>query len=69
MFYGCHDELMEHWRICVSQALADMLLIQALEEKFEVTNGVIIIRKSKDRQYNGQKEKEKQRFTKHYTAN
>jgi len=53
----------------VSQALADMLLIQALEEKFEVTNGVIIIRKSKDRQYNGQKEKEKQRFTKHYTAN
>jgi uncharacterized protein with PhoU and TrkA domain len=34
-----------------------MLLIKALEEKFEVTNGVIIIRKSKDRQYNGQKEK------------
>ena len=39
-------------------------------EKFEDIKGVIRIRKSKkDRQYNGQKKKDKQRSTKHYTEN
>ena len=36
------------------------------EEEFEYTKGVIRIRKSKDRQRNGQKDK--QRSTKHYTT-
>jgi hypothetical protein len=31
-----------------------------LKEEFEDTKGVIKIRKSKDRQYNGQKKKDKQ---------
>ena len=35
------------------------------EEEFEYTKGVIRIRKSKDRQHNGQKDK--QRSTKRYT--
>jgi hypothetical protein len=38
------------------------------EEEFEDTKGVIRIRKSKDRQYNGQKP-QKQWSTKHYTEN
>jgi hypothetical protein len=38
------------------------------QEEFEDTKGIIKIRKSKeDRQPNGQKKKEKQRSTKHYT--
>ena len=36
-----------------------------MEEEFEDTKGVIIIRKSKDRQHNDQKKKGKQRPTKH----
>ena len=38
-----------------------------VEEKFEDKKGVIKNRKSKDRQPNGQKKKDKQRSTKHYT--
>ena len=41
-----------------------------LKEEFEDTKGVIRIRKSKDRQHNGQTKKrlkDKQRSTKHYT--
>jgi hypothetical protein len=34
-----------------------------------ITKGVIRIRNSKDRQHNGQKKKDKQRSTKHYTEN
>ena len=34
-------------------------------EEFEETKGVIRIRKSKDRQHNGQKKKYKQQSTKH----
>jgi len=30
-----------------------------IQEEFEDTNGIIRIRKSKDRQYNGQKKKDK----------
>ena len=40
------------------------------QEEFEDTKGVIKIRKSDDRQHNGQNEKgqkDKQRSTKHYT--
>ena len=37
------------------------------QEDFEDTNGVIRIRKSKDKQHNGQKDKE--RSTKYYTQN
>jgi len=41
-----------------------------MEEEFEDTKGVISVRKSKkDRQHNGQKKKDKQRSTKHYTEN
>jgi hypothetical protein len=41
-----------------------------VHEKFEDIKGVIRSRKSKkDRQYNGQKKKDKQRSTKHYTEN
>jgi hypothetical protein len=36
-----------------------------IQEEFEDTKGVIRIRKSKDRQHNGQKKKDKQRSTKH----
>jgi hypothetical protein len=36
---------------------------------FEETKGVIRIRKSKNRQHNGQKKKDKQPSTKHYTEN
>ena len=35
------------------------------EDEFEDTKGVIRIRKSKDRQHNDQKKKDKQRSTKH----
>ena len=35
------------------------------QKDFEDTKGVIRIRKSKDRQHNGQKKKDKQRSTKH----
>jgi len=39
-----------------------------LKEEFEDTKGVIIILKSKkDRQHRGQKKKDKQQSTKHYT--
>jgi hypothetical protein len=46
--------------------------LQQREEKFKDTKEVIRIRKSKDRQHNGQKKKGgnyKQRSTKHYTDN
>ena len=36
-----------------------------VEEEFKDTKGVIKIRKSKDRQHNDQKKKDKQRSTKH----
>ena len=36
-----------------------------MQEEFEDTKGVIRIRKSKDRQHNGQKKNDKQRSTKH----
>ena len=40
------------------------------QEEFEDTKGVIRIYKSKDRQYNGEKEqKDKQRSIKYYTEN
>jgi len=40
--------------------------MRQLQEEFEDTKGPIRIRKSKkDRQHNGQKKKDKQRFTKH----
>jgi hypothetical protein len=39
------------------------------KEKFEDTKGVIRSRKSKDRQYNDQKKKEKQQSTIHYKEN
>ena len=38
-------------------------------EAFEDNKGVIRIRISKDRHHNGQKKKDKQRSTKHYTEN
>ena len=38
-------------------------------EDFEDTKGVIRIHKSKDRQHNDQKKRDKQRSTKHYTEN
>ena len=38
-----------------------------LKEEFEDTKGLIRIRKSKDRQHNGQKKKDKQRSTKQNT--
>ena len=38
-------------------------------EEFEDTKGVIIIRKSKDRQHNGQKEKMTKRQTRIYKTN
>ena len=40
-----------------------------MQIEFEDTKGVIIIRKSKDRQHNGQKKQNKQQSTKHYTEN
>ena len=39
------------------------------EKELEYTKGVIKISISKDWQHNGQKNKDKQRFTKHYTEN
>ena len=44
--------------------------IDGMQEEFEDTKGIIRISKSKkDRQYNGQKKKDKQRSTKHFTVN
>jgi hypothetical protein len=37
----------------------------AMQEDFEDTKGVIRIRISKDRQHNGRRKKDKQRYTKH----
>jgi len=37
-------------------------------EKFEYAKGVVRSHKSKDRQYNGQKKKDNQWSTKHYTT-
>jgi hypothetical protein len=37
------------------------------EEEFEDTKGAIRIHKSKDRQHNGQRKKDKQRSAKKYT--
>ena len=37
------------------------------DDEFDDTKGVIRIRKSKDRQHNGQKKKDKQRSTQHDT--
>jgi hypothetical protein len=50
-------------------ALAFVGTYMYLDEEFEQTKGVIRIRKSKDRQCNDQKKKDKQRSTKHYTEN
>jgi hypothetical protein len=45
-----------------------IVTISEVQEEFEDTKGVIRIRKSKtDRQHNGQKKRDKQRSTKHYT--
>ena len=42
--------------------------VNAQKEELEDTKGVIRIRKQKnDRQHNGQKKKDKQQSTKHYT--
>ena len=41
------------------------LIIISLKEEFEDTKEVIRIHKSKNRKHNGQKEKDKQRSTKH----
>ena len=47
--------------------LCSMILGESYEQ-FEDTKGVILIRKSKkDTQQNGQKKKDKQQSTKHYT--
>jgi len=40
-----------------------------VQEEFKDTEGIIRIRKSKDRKHNDQKKKNKQRSTKHYTEN
>ena len=54
-----HDIEMEIYYAClVSSLIVD-------QEEFEDTKGVISIHKWKDRQHNGQKEKDKQRSTKH----
>ena len=42
-------------------------VINIVQEESEDTKGVIRSRKSNDRQHNDQKEKNKQRSTKHYT--
>jgi len=48
--------------------IGDILLLNIYKKKFEDTKGVIKSLKSKkDRQYNDQKKKDKQRSTKHYT--
>ena len=45
-------------------------IVSLIREEFKDTKEVIRIHKSKkDRQYNGQKKKDKQRSTKHYTEN
>ena len=42
-----------------------MRKMYCLDEEFEDIKGVIKIRKSKDRQHNGRRKKDKQRYTKH----
>jgi hypothetical protein len=42
-----------------------MAFTHTLQEEFEDTKGVITTCKSKDKQHNGQKKKDKQRSTKH----
>ena len=44
-------------------------MTHSFKEKFEDTKGVTRSRKSKDRQHNDQKKKEKQQSTIHYTEN
>ena len=45
-------------------------IVSLIREEFKDTKEVIRIHKSKkDRQYNDQKKKDKQRSTKHYTEN
>jgi hypothetical protein len=62
LFWRIFDDLFVYWQSCKLNA--------AIEEEFEDTNGIIRIRKSKkDRQYKGQKKKDKRRSTKHYTEN
>jgi hypothetical protein len=41
--------------------------VRVAQEGFEDTKGVIKLRKTKDRKQKGQKKKDKQRSTKHYT--
>ena len=50
---------------CFTKAYAEQINPADIED----TEGVIIIRKSKDRQHHGQKKKDKQRATKRYTEN
>jgi len=50
---------------CFTKAYAKQINSVDVED----TEGVIIIRKSKNRQHHGQKKKDKQRATKRYTEN
>ena len=49
----------------ISSAVDDGFALYRVKGEFEDTKGVIRIRKSKNRQHNGQKKKDKQRSTKH----
>ena len=49
----------------ISSAVDDGFALYRVKGEFEDTKGVIRIRKSKNRQHNGQKKKDKQRYTKH----
>ena len=44
-------------------------MLEDVYEEFDDTKGAIRIRKSKDRQYNGHKKKDKHRSTKHHIEN
>jgi hypothetical protein len=58
--------------MCLSQTitLISNAICRGHFEEFEDTKVVIRFRKSnKDRQYNGQEKKDKQRYTKQYTDN
>ena len=46
-----------------SPGIKNAKVVKYAQEEFEDINGVIRIRKSKDRQHNGQKKKDKQRST------
>ena len=46
--------------------IGDQILVQ---EEFQDTKGVIIIRKSKDRQHDAQKKNDTKSITKHYREN